>query len=73
MKKIIIALALVLVLVSVVKLHADTNGSVGSRTISVNTGYGTLEVYKFVDPDNGNVCYLSQPQGYRGLGIACVK
>jgi hypothetical protein len=34
-------------------------------------GWDSLSISKFVDPDNGNLCYVSK-QGYSG-GISCLK
>lgn len=34
--------------------------------------YGSCGIKKFVDPDNGNVCYVTNPCGYKGLSISCL-
>lgn len=49
-----------------------------TRNFTINIGDGNhIDVLKFVDPDNGNVCYLTGPyfRGYggAGVGISCLK
>lgn len=67
MKKIIIVLVIVILFLGV-RVFADYD-SVSYRTLIVND----IRIYRFVDPDNGNVCYMTQPDTYKGSGIGCVK
>jgi len=34
---------------------------------------GYYDILRFVDPDNGNICYITQKCGYACGGISCVK
>ncbi len=42
---------------------------IGTRIFHV-AGY---KIIKFIDPDNGNVCYISALSGYGGGGVSCLK
>lgn len=59
------------VLFRVSAAHADYQIPVRDLGKFSSTNDDNIDVIKFVDTDNGNVCYLSS--GYEAGGISCIK
>ena len=71
MKSILIVLILAMVLVActaIMRVKAE-DVQIPYRVLEVER----YELKRFVDPDNGNVCYLGEREGYAIYSISCVK
>lgn len=79
--KLIIIGAIIIFLLAITSVFADiiVTRITNTKVFYVEGNYGDYApsrwiVTKFVDPDNGNVCYVSKSWGdSRSGGISCIK